>query len=107
MSIPPGVTTFVELEAASGVPEAEARKLNGGLSEPFTAGAKVKLPGCRDHLVVVDRDAAGPDVPETKQQIADQNGVTPAALEKANPKVTADGAWGTLTESQRILIPRH
>jgi hypothetical protein len=65
----------------------------------------MRLPGCREHVVVasVEPWQGGDRAPETRLQIADQNGVLPADLDRANP----GRDWTTLQAGDRILIPTH
>jgi hypothetical protein len=44
---------------------------------------------------------------ETRGQIAAQNGVAEAVLDRANPGITARAGWGSLAAGTSILIPRR
>ncbi|MGH2949908.1 MAG: LysM peptidoglycan-binding domain-containing protein, partial [Solirubrobacteraceae bacterium] len=101
VAVPPGVADVAALSTASGVPEADIRTSNPGIAPPLPARAR--LPGCREHVVVQSTDAGGVSVVETKSQIARQNGVLEAELDRANPGRN----WGTLRQGDKILIPRH
>ena len=103
--VPAGVTTLVQLSAASGVPEADIRTANPTERFAGPLPARLGLPGCRDHRVIGVADAAaGTTVIETRAQIAEQNGVSEADLVRANPAV-AD--WTRLADGDHVLIPRH
>jgi len=100
VNVPVGITTVADLAARSRVPENEVRSANPGIAAPLPA--QVRLPGAREHVVAATRVVAGVGPRETDQQIGAQNGVSLAALHRANPGVS----WATLTLGQRILIPR-
>ena len=103
--VPAGVTTLVQLSAASGVPEADIKTANPTERFAGPLPARLGLPGCRDHRVIGVADAAaGTTVIETRAQIAEQNGVSEADLVRANPAV-AD--WTRLADGDHVLIPRH
>ncbi len=107
ISVPAGITTLAALATATGATEAEIRAANPGLTPAAPLPASLNLPGCREHLVVEATNQRGTKVfarqMETKAQIATQNGVTGADLDRANPSVN----WTTLTAGQHILIPWH
>jgi hypothetical protein len=108
ITVPAGIPTLAALAVATGVPEAVIRQANPALG-PGPLPAQLRIPGCRYHVVVEAtpwhrglgwrRDARV----ETRQQIATQNGVTPAALDLANPGLN----WGGLHAGDRVLIPAH
>jgi hypothetical protein len=100
--IPLGLKGLNDLAARTGVPRATIEADNPGITDALPLGAV--LTGCRDHLVVV---AGG--VPETRANIAAQNGVSEKDLVNANPDVVLDSNndWPTLNVGQRILIPVH
>jgi hypothetical protein len=59
---------------------------NPGLPPNGPLPATVHVPGCRYHRVIEASDeATGEKVTESTAQIATQNGVTVADLERANP----------------------
>ncbi|MFQ5768511.1 MAG: LysM domain-containing protein, partial [Acidobacteriota bacterium] len=105
VDVPAGITTLAQLSTAANVSEDDIRAANSGLTAAGPLPARLRVPGAREHLVVEARNVVGSPEPtaETKDQIARQNGVLPANLERANPGVD----WATLTEGQKILIPRH
>jgi hypothetical protein len=95
--------------ASGGVPPAELSTANPGLTDGAFPPT-VRLPGCREHIVMGYSTAAPApveSVAETRAQIAAQNGVTTAMLDRANPDVAARGGWGTLPAGTSVLIPRH
>jgi hypothetical protein len=102
VSVPAGITTLADLADRSGVPEPSIRAANPGIPA-VGLPPKVKLPGAREHRVAATVVPAGVGPRETAAQIAAQNGVSLAALMKANPAVS----WATLLRDQRILIPRR
>jgi hypothetical protein len=92
-----------DLAARTGVAEARIKADNPGIAFPLPPAAV--LAGCREHLVV----ASGATV-ETRANIAAQNGVSEAALVRANPDIAVDAAtnaWPALAVGQKILIPVH
>jgi hypothetical protein len=99
--VPAGITTVADLATRSGVPESEIRTANAGLP-PVGLPPKLKLPGVREQRVAATFVGAGLGPRETADQIAAQNGVSVAALKRANPAV----GWGALAHGQRVLIPR-
>ncbi len=107
IGVPAGITTLAALATATGASEAEIRTANPGLTPGAPLPASLNVPGCREHLVVEALNQVGTTIigrqAETKAQIATQNGVTEAELDRANPSVN----WTSLTSGQRILIPRH
>ncbi|MHB8628355.1 MAG: hypothetical protein ACYDEO_19365 [Aggregatilineales bacterium] len=104
---PEGITTWDQLAAATGVEIHEIIALNAeaipGLTELDPVPEQLYVPDCRDHEVIQVTDAASNTALETKKQIADQNGVSEAALVRANPNVN----WAALVDGQRVLIPSH
>jgi hypothetical protein len=107
VAVPEGVTTIAALAVASGLPPAEITAANPGLTDGAFPPT-VRLPGCREHIVMGYSTAAPVEsVAETRGQIAAQNGVTEAALDRANPGITARGGWGSLTAGTSILVPRR
>jgi hypothetical protein len=101
VSVPAGIVTLADLADRSGVPEQSIRTANPGL--PVVGlPPRVRLPGAREHQVAATFVPAGLGPRETKEQIAQQNGVSLAALMRANPAVN----WAALTLGQRVLIPR-
>lgn len=111
--IPRGITGLDDLARRSGVPRATIERDNAGITDALPADAV--LAGCREHLVVAisttnPTTGATDNGVETRAQIATQNGVSEAALVRANPDVAVDAAtnnWPTLTGGQRLLIPVH
>ena len=104
VNVPAGIVTVDDLAARTGVSKREILSANPGLSAAGPLPSKVRLPGVREHRVVTtftSTGAAGPA--ETADQIAAQNGVSVAALKRANPRV----GWATLAGRELILIPRH
>ncbi|WP_137181403.1 hypothetical protein [Roseomonas sp. AR75] len=98
LRIPSGITGLDDLATRSGVARAAIEAANPGITDTLPATAF--LPGARDHWVI-----AG----ETRAGIAAQNGVSEAALVRANPDIAvnaATNAWPTLTAGHRLLIPR-
>jgi hypothetical protein len=109
VAVPEGVTTIAALSVASGVPPAEISTANPGLTDGAFPPT-VRLPGCREHIVMgYSTTAPAPveSVAETRAQIAAQNGVTTAMLDRANPGVAARAGWGTLPAGTSDLNPRH
>jgi hypothetical protein len=102
VSVPGGITTLADLADRSGVAAASIRAANPGIPA-VGLPPRVKLPGAREHRVAATVVSAGVGPRETATQIAAQNGVSEAALKKANPTVN----WAALVRGQRILIPRH
>ncbi|RFM26949.1 eCIS core domain-containing protein [Deminuibacter soli] len=97
--IPGGMSDLNDLATRSGVPLATITAQNPGITNALPADAI--LPGCREHVAV-----AG----ETRANVAMQNGVTEAALTRANPGIAVDpvtNTWTALAAGQRVLIPVH
>ncbi len=109
ISVPDGVTTVEALATAANVPVKDILSANGlTAGATLTPGQKLIVRGARDHLVVADAGLPGETATaETKDNIARMHGVTPAQLDRANPGVTTAGRWATLSQGQRILIPKH
>jgi hypothetical protein len=104
VNVPAGITTVDDLAARTGASKREILSANPGLAAAGPLPARLRVPGTRQHRVVTtftSTGAAGPS--ETADQIAAQNGVSVAALKRANPGVN----WATLAGGQFILIPRH
>ncbi|MFT3774910.1 MAG: DUF4157 domain-containing protein [Minicystis sp.] len=105
ITIAPKITNMKLLEIATGVSEADVAAANPGIALP-PAGpmpAKLKVPGCREHIVVESKDAGGTTKVEGAAEISVQNGVSVGALAQANPGVS----WSSLKAGDRILIPKH
>jgi hypothetical protein len=89
--VPSSVHTPFALAVLTGAGQEDILAANPTLPPNGPLPAKVKVPGCRYHRVVqaVQRDPASDAVVdrqgESKEQIATQNGVTVADLERANP----------------------
>lgn len=108
VAVPQGVSTIAELAVASGLTATELTAANPGLTDGAFPPT-VRLPGCREHLVMGYRSpgAAGLEsAVESRAQIAAQNGVTEATLDRANPGLAATG-WSTLVAGTSVLIPRR
>lgn len=105
ITVPASITTMAALATATGVAEADILSANPGLTAAGPLPSNLNVPGCRDHMVVQASDGriGGVRTVETKAQIATQNGLVEADLDRANPGVN----WTTLTQGQIILIPRH
>ena len=99
VSVPAGIATVADLAKAAHVSVADIVAANSGLSSGSPVSGTLHVPGAREHIVV----EAGPHGTETKQQIAEQNGITQAALDAANPMA----AWGSLDAGDRLLIPKR
>jgi hypothetical protein len=98
ITVPAGITTVAALATAADVAASVITSANPGVPAAGPLTLQMHVPGAREHRVVV---AGG--VAETRDQITNQNGVTPAQLNRANPGLN----WATLTVGQAILIPRH
>ena len=91
MKVPPVVHTPFALGVMTGSSADAILAANPGLKPNGPLPALVRVPGCRYHRVVeaVERDPATAAVSdravESAEQIATQNGVTVADLERANP----------------------
>jgi hypothetical protein len=110
VEVPAGISGVGALETASGVPAADITASNTGVT--IVPGARVRLAGCREHVVVSSRSRAGNSATENRANIAAQNGVSEADLVRGNPDlalVPTPGRtdWDHLTAGQAILIPRH
>lgn len=103
VGVPAGVTDLDQLATAAGVTRADIVTANVGVDLTGALPARVAIPGCREHTVVVATASGEADTAETKAQIASQNGLREAELEAANPGVT----WGGLSAGQVLLIPNH
>jgi len=106
--VPAGITDRATLAVAANVPEADIIHDNPALpAAGLTAGAPVRIVGTSEHIVVQADPTSdvptGSPTPETPGQIATQNGITEAALRRANPGVN----WATLSPGDRVFIPRH
>jgi hypothetical protein len=107
VSVPAGVTTLGALATATGVSATDIVSDNATRGVTVTPTGplppRLRVHGCREHVVVVAADLAGNQKAETKDDIAAQNGVTTTDLDRANPAVT----WPALTAGQQVLIPFH
>lgn len=103
VAVPSGIATLDELATAARVTRADIVAANPGTDLTAALPARVNIPGCREHTVVVATAAGEADTAETKAQIAAQNGLQVPELEAANPGVS----WGALTAGQILLIPSH
>lgn len=108
VAVPAGISSLSDLSTATGLSIAEIQAANPGLTTSSPLPSTVHAPGCREHIVLEARNigARGSIVgrqTESKTQIANQNGVTEADLDRANPSVN----WSSLVEGQKILIPKH
>jgi hypothetical protein len=89
--VPPVVHTPFALGVMTGSSEAAIMTANPGLKASGPLPAKVHVPGCRYHRVVeaVEQSPGGgapsAQQAESAEQIATQNGITVADLERANP----------------------
>jgi hypothetical protein len=106
--VPPGITDRATLAVAANVPEADIVRDNPHLPAiGLSAGTPVHVVGTREHVVAVAQPTSdvptGLATPETPAQIATQNGITEAALRRANPSVS----WTTLNAGDRVFIPHH
>jgi peptidoglycan hydrolase-like protein with peptidoglycan-binding domain len=103
VAVPEGIRSIGALAVLTGSSEETIRQANGNLPQgaPLPHGM-VRVPGVRHHVVVEARDGRERQT-EGRAEIADQHGVTEAALERANPGVR----WASLTAGQRILVPVH
>jgi hypothetical protein len=104
--VPDEVTTVRGLSIMTGASEADIVGANSGLvAGPLPASAHsegLQVPGTSFHRVVAARDRRGSAI-ETKEIIAEQHGITVAALVRANPHLNhrepREGEW--------LLIPVH
>ena len=107
INVPRGITSLSNLATATGLSVAELQSVNPGLTTSSPLPSTVHAPGCREHIIVEALNTVGSSIvgrqTESKTQIANQNGVVEADLNRANPSVN----WATLVEGQRILIPKH
>ncbi len=110
VTVPAGISTIGDLATMTGVSEAALKRANPSLRAPgatVAAGDTVRAPGCRFHVVVAAQGTLFGLVPlvqeETIDQIAAQNGVSPADLRRANPGLD----FTALAAGDRVLIPRH
>jgi len=109
VTVPPGVHSVFALSIMTGAPEALILASNPGLKSSGPLPGRVHVPGCHYQPVVeaVERERTTGRVvdraPESKAQIARQNGVTLDALDRANPGVN----FLKLLAGQLILIPVH
>jgi hypothetical protein len=84
--VPPVVHTPMGLAVMTGSSPEAIIAANPGLPPNGPLPAKLHVPGCRYHRVIdVSDEATGEKVVESTQQVATQNGVTVADLERANP----------------------
>jgi hypothetical protein len=101
------VTTLAELATATGV--SATAILTAGAQHGVTLPAdgplpaQAYVPGCRDHVVVATTDGSNNQAVESKDQIASQNGVDTADLDRANP----NRDWTAVTAGDRVLVPSH
>jgi hypothetical protein len=109
ITVPTGVTSVEKLATAANVPVEDILSANGlTVGAAVQPGRRLIVRGAREHVVVVAPGRRGePATAEARDNIARMHGVTPAQLDRANPGVTAARGWATLTQGQRILIPRH
>jgi hypothetical protein len=98
VTIPPAITTVAALARAANISAGDILGANPGVTAAGPLPRQLSLPGAREHRVVV----AGA-TPETRAQIAAQNGVEESDLDRANPGIV----WTSLTSGQSILIPKH
>jgi hypothetical protein len=104
VKVPAGIATLDDLSARTGVSKREILNANRGMVAADPLPTRVRIPGVREHRVVTTFTSTGRAGPaETADQIAAQNGVSVAALRRANPRV----AWARLAGGELILIPRH
>jgi peptidoglycan hydrolase-like protein with peptidoglycan-binding domain len=106
--VPPVVRSVAALSVMTGVPEDAILAVNLQLTPDGPLPATVRVPGCRWHTVVAVTEktpagAARATMAETRAQIATQNGVTEADLDRANPGVR----WARLQAGDRVLVPAH
>jgi hypothetical protein len=97
--IPGGIAGLEDLARRTGVPRSTIVRDNPGITDALPATAV--LARCREHWAV-----AG----ETRALVARQNGVSEAALVRANPDIPlnpATSAWPALVVGQKLLIPVH
>lgn len=102
------ITSVTGLSVLTGAPEADIVAANSGLvpGGPLPAGAYTDglvVPGTSHHRTLAVADRSGGVAVETKAKIAEQHGVTDAALERANFELyhrePREGEW--------VLIPVH
>ncbi len=98
LAIPTGFADLSALAAAVNVPVGEIQAVNPGVV-PAPVPTLLRIPGARNHRVL---SVGGLSAPETWAQIADQNGVTEAALRGANPP----GSGGHPPIGATLLVPR-
>jgi Domain of unknown function (DUF4157)/LysM domain len=103
--VPKGVADVGRLAAITGVSSkaiADANRIKEDAT--LTPGQSLRVPGCRDHIVVADEFRLKKDLflqPETQAQIARQHGVDPKALTQANPELV----WSDLKVGDHVLVP--
>jgi hypothetical protein len=107
VDLPPGVATFGEAAALTGVSAMELAASNPMLREPFGAGTRLHALGTRWHTVVESTgrySSTGTDkAAETIEQIGLQNGVSPPMLRRANPGLD----FAKLKAGDLVLIPKR
>jgi hypothetical protein len=103
VTIPSGISSLAKLAKASGVAAKEIKDANKGVDLTGALPAKMNLPGCRNHRVIAAKKSGEADTPESKAQIAKQNGVLESELERANPGQD----WSKLKHGDILLIPAH
>lgn len=103
ITVPAGVSSLAALATRTGVSEEDLRAANPDLPVSGTPlPSRVNVPGWREHIVVEAVDLINATTtPETKAQIAAQNGLVESDLDPANPGVN----WTGLSAGDRILIP--
>ncbi|WP_228536788.1 DUF4157 domain-containing protein [Nocardia sp. XZ_19_231] len=102
VTVPAGIATAADLASRTGIPESEIRAANPGLG-PVGLPRRVTLPGLREHVVVATVTSVDAASTERVEGIAAQNGISVAALKRANPAID----WASLRAGQRLLIPRQ
>ncbi|HEU5111133.1 MAG TPA: LysM domain-containing protein, partial [Micromonosporaceae bacterium] len=108
VTVPSWVQSVFALSVMTAAPEADILAANPGLASAGPLPRQVHVPGCRQHTVVAatERTAVGGVADrqvESRAEIAAQNGVTEADLNRANP----NRDWLALRAGDQILIPRH
>jgi len=107
VTVPSWVQSVFALSVLTAAPEADILAANPGLPVTGPLPGHVHVPGCRQHTVVAATERTAVGVAdrqvESRAEIADQNGVTEADLNRANPNRN----WLALRAGDEILIPRH
>jgi peptidoglycan hydrolase-like protein with peptidoglycan-binding domain len=101
VTVPRGYTSVFSISILTGVPEGTILAANPGVPPKGPLPATMQVPGVRKHRVVAASDESGAKRVETREIIALQNGVSEAALQRANP----GAQFAALRSGQELLIP--